>query len=403
MIAMTQPGIAARVDRLTPPIVAEMNRRARVLEATGVSLIRLVRGEPDFDTPQRIRQAATEALARGETHYPPIPGIPELRAAVAEKLARDNDLQVDAGTEVLITTGATMGLYLALLATVNPGDEVLLPDPVYDAYRGIIGLANGSPVAVPAERDGDHFALPVAALAVRITSRSKVVLLNTPSNPTGSVMRREELEAIADQALRHNLTLIVDEVYEKIIFDERPHVSLASLDDEVRARTITVNSFSKPYAMTGWRLGYNVAPQDLVGSMLRICQQSSRGPATFVQWAGVEALRGPQDEVRAMAQEYTRRRTLMAEGLAKIAGARACVPEGTFFVFVDMRAFGLDSMELATYLLNEAHVVTTPGHAYGTRGEGYIRLSFAASAEAIEEGLERVKEALERLPSRPGE
>lgn len=390
-------GIADRVGLLTPPIVAEMNRRARELEASGASLIRLVRGEPDFDTPERIRQAASEALARGETHYPPIPGIPDLRAAVAEKLAQDNDLEVDPGTEVLITTGATMGLYLALMATINPGDEVLLPDPVYDAYQGILRLAQGVPVAVPTERDGNHFVLPVEALAARITPRSKVLLVNTPSNPTGSVMRREELEAIADLALEHSLILVVDEVYEKIVFDGHQHVSLAGLGEEVRARTITVNSFSKPYAMTGWRLGYNVAPQHLVDAMVSIYQQSSRGPATFVQWAGVEALRGSQDELKAMIEAYTRRRSLMVDGLSKIEGAQACVPEGTFFLFVDMRSYGLVSMTLATYFLNEAQVLTTPGHAYGTQGQGYIRLSFAASAEAIEEGLERIKGSLARL------
>lgn len=397
----THGRVSDRVSNLRSPVVAQMLQRARALQDAGASLITLGRGEPDFDTPERICRAAVRALQRGETHYPAIQGIPELRVAVAEKLARENGLCVDPATEVLITTGGTMGLYLALMATVSPGDEVLLPDPIYDAYRGAIGLAGGRPVPVPSERAGDHFAVPVDTLRTHITSHSKALLLNTPWNPTGSVVTKSELESVGDLASEHNLFIIVDEVYENIVFEGHTHVSLAALAEELKSRTITVNSFSKTYAMTGWRLGYNVASEDLVSAMTRVYQQSSRGPVTFVQWAGVEALRGPQSGVQLMAQEYTRRRALLMEGLSDIAGVRTCVPEGTFFALVDIRDFGVSSLELADHLLNEGHLITIPGEAYGSLGEGHIRLSFAVSQDAILEGLARMSEALKRLSRTP--
>lgn len=394
---MTHIALVDRVSDLAPPVVAEMLQRARALEGDGASLVSLVRGEPDFATPSRICRAAIDAIERGKTHYPPNKGLPELCTAVAEKLALENGLAVDPATDVLITTGATMGLYLAMMATVNPGDEVLLPDPIYDAYYSLIRLAGGRPVPVPTERDSHHFAMPIEALESKITPRSRVLLLNTPWNPTGSVMTKAELEAVGEAALRHNLFIIVDEVYEKLIFDGNTHVSFAALGDELKSRSITVQSFSKTYAMTGWRLGYNVAHRDLINDMLRLYQQCSRGPATFVQWAGVEALRGPQDEVQIMAAEYARRRKLMIDGLSKIERAQVFIPEGTFFAFVGTQAFGLNSRELAVYLLNEAHVLTAPGQSYGSRGEGHIRFSFAGSSEMIELGLARISEALERL------
>lgn len=393
---MTESKIADRIRDLTPPVVADMLSRAQILEQKGRPVVSLVRGEPDFITPGRIRQAVAEALDRGKTHYPPSRGIPELCAAVTGKLARENNLRVDAETEVLVTTGATMGLYLALMATINPGDEVLLADPIYDAYYSIIRLAGGRPVPVPTERTGDHFVIPADALESSLTPHSKVVLLNTPWNPTGSVMTRVELETLGDLAIRRDLFLIVDEVYEKLVYDGHTHVSLASLDDELRSRSITVYSFSKSYAMTGWRLGYNVANRDLISAMLRLYQQSSRGPATCIQWAGVEALCGPQDDVQAMVADYADRRNIMIDALSRIEGATVFVPEGTFFVFVGMHPFGQDSQELATYLLNEAGVLTAPGHSYGCQGEGYIRLSFAGSQETIELGVERIRQALER-------
>jgi aspartate aminotransferase len=390
--------IADRVCDLESTVVAGMLKRARELKSSGEPLISLVRGEPDFDTPGNIIHAASRAFERGETRYPPHRGIPELCVAIAEKVARDNGLRVDPHTDVLVTSGATMGSYLAIMSTVNPGDEILLPDPVYDAYRSIIRLAGGRPVPVPTEREGNHYVLPAKALEAKVSPRSKVLLLNTPWNPTGTVMTRAELEELATVALRHNLYMIMDEVYEKIIFDGNAHISLASLAEEVKSRTITVNSFSKTYAMTGWRLGYNVAPAALIDAMARLSRQSSRGPATAIQWAGVEALRGPQDQVQAMASAYARRRVQIVDGLSMIEGVRVLAPEGTFFVFVDTSAFGLDSLTLATHILEKGRVISTPGQGYGSLGQGHLRLSFAASSEDIAMGVERMRIALGDLP-----
>lgn len=394
---MSRTKIADRIDRVPLSGVAEMKRLATEMEERGKQVVYLVQGEPDFDTPSHIIEAAREAMAHGFTHYVPGEGILELREAVAEKLARDNGIQVDPGSEILITTGAALGLFAAMMAVVNPGDEVLLTDPAYGPYEAIVGLVGGQAVFVPLVEEDDQFHLVSEEFEKRISPRTKAVVINTPNNPTGKVMTRAELEGLAEFALRHDLTIIADEVYEKLVYNGHQHLSIAALSPEIKARTILVNSFSKTYAMTGWRLGYNVASPALTSAMTKVVYQSARCATAFVQHAGIAALEGPQKCVQEMLGTYAERRELITELVASIPGVRCPSPEGAFYVFPDVSSFGIDTWDLAKYLLREAKVVVTPGAYYGTQGEGHLRLSFATSTEDIQRGIKAIKQALERI------
>jgi aspartate/methionine/tyrosine aminotransferase len=374
-----------------------MQALARQEEARGRRLAYLVQGEPDLDTPEHIKAAATEALAAGHTHYTPVEGLLELREAIAQKLETDNGVRADPKREVLVTTGGSLGLYLALGALVEPGDEVLLPDPCFASYLAMVRVHQGVPVPVPLVAQDGRFVWDLDALEARIGPRTKALLLNTPDNPTGTVLRKAELEAIAELVIRHDLVLISDEVYERFLFDGRRHVSPASLSPEIHERTVGVWSFSKTYAMTGWRLGYVSGPRDLIKPMSDLSQFSARCAAAFVQHAGLAALRGSQESVERMISEYERRCGLIVDGLARVPGLRARRPEGTFYVFPDVRALGLDSWSFARHLLAEGGVVTTPGVCYGSRGEGHVRLSFSCSTEAIRAGLEGITRAVDAL------
>ncbi len=389
--------IAERVTGIEPPAVAHVLDKARQLEARGAELTYLVRGEPDFDTPAHIRQAAIEALQAGHTHYAPTQGIPQLRQAVANRLWRDFELSIDSDDEVIITTGATMGIYLAIQAIIDPGDEVIIFNPVYDPYPIVVRMAGGVPTQVPTQEQNGHFSVFREVIEGALTERSKAILINNPWNPTGSVMSTDELLSLVDLAETYDLILIADEIYEKITFDGHKHHGLASLSTEARARTITVNSFSKTYAMTGWRLGYNIAPPAITRAMLRIAQQFSRSAATFVQFAGVAALDGPQDAVDLMVNAYARRRELVTHSLSHIDVMTFHPPEGTFFALVDVRPFRKSSQSVADYLLEQANVVTIPGSVYGLAGEGYIRLSFAYQEDTLHRGIEAIVRALGQL------
>jgi aspartate aminotransferase len=389
--------VAERVTETEPPAVARVLDKARQLEAGGAGLTYLVRGEPDFDTPAHIRQAAIEALQAGHTHYAPTQGVPQLRRAVANRLWRDFELSIDSDEEVIITTGATMGIYLAIQAIIDPGDEVIIFNPVYDPYPIVVRMAGGVPIQVPTQEQNGHFSVSREVIEGALTERSKAILVNNPWNPTGSVMSTDELLSLVDLAETYDLILIADEIYEKITFDGHKHHRLASLSTEARARTITVNSFSKTYAMTGWRLGYNIAPPAITRAMLRIAQQFSRSAATFVQFAGIAALDGPQDAVDLMVNAYARRREFVTQSLSHIDVMTFHPPEGTFFALVDVRPFGKSSQSVADYLLEQANVVTIPGGVYGMAGEGYIRLSFAYQEDTLHRGIEAIVRALEQL------
>lgn len=394
---MNRARIASRVGELRPTAVNQVMREVRQLQATGKPLISLMRGQPDTPTAKHIVEAAEQALRDGRTGYPDQQGEPILRQAVAEKLARDNGVTYDPDQEILITDGATCGLYLALAVLLQPGEEVLLPDPIYDAYASPIALWGGQPVPIPSTiRDG-RFGFERGALEAARTPRTRLLLLNTPWNPVGTVLTRPEIEAVMDFAAEHDLFVLSDEIYEALVYDGRRHVSPASLSEDARQRTILINSLSKTYAMTGWRVGYCAAPADVIRAMLLVLQQSSRGPATFVQDAAACALRANQEGVRRMAVEYQQRRDLVVKQLRGIPGIETLVPEGGLFVMADVRRLGRPSDEVRRFLLKEAGVVLIHGAAYGTGGEGTLRVSFAAGGATLDHGLERLRDGLQQL------
>jgi aspartate aminotransferase len=388
------------VARSRPTAINTILEEVRQLEAKGKAVLSLMRGQPDSPTPTPIVEAAYKALRDGRTGYPDNQGEPALRRAVAEKLARDQGLVYDPATEILVTDGATCGIVLALAALIQPDDHVLLPDPIYDAYLAPIALWGGQVVRVPASIRAHRFVFDRAVLEECCTPRAKVLLLNSPWNPVGTVFTRAELQAIVDFADQRNLSIITDEIYEALVYDGRKHVSPASLSSQGRARIVLINSLSKTFAMTGWRIGYCAASRMLIGGMLRVLQQFSRGPATFVQDAAAFALSNPQDWPRSLATEYQGRRDRVVSALKALSAVEVLVPEGGLFVMVDIRKLGLPSDEVRRYLLHEAGVAVVHGSAYGPAGEGTLRVSFAAGGELLERGLERLREGLQRLAAR---
>jgi aspartate/methionine/tyrosine aminotransferase len=365
----------------------------RIAQAQGKSLISLMRGEPDFPTPPHIVEASIRALRAGRTSYPDNRGEKTFREAVAQKLQRDNRLKFDPATEVLATTGATLGVYAALMAMLNEGDEVLLPDPVYDAYQSPVRLAGGKIKPVTSEiRDG-RFVITAEALERAWSPAVKAMVLNTPWNPVGTVLRRDELETITSFCERHDLFLISDEIYEAITYGEATHVSPLEVAPALRDRCVLVNSLSKTYSMTGWRVGYCAGPAPLIQAMFLVLAQSSRGPATFIQDAAAEALSGPQDCVSSMRDEYARRR---AQVIEQLHGIHVIAPEGGFFAMVDVRDSQIPSNEIRKRLMQEHGVVVVHGAAYGSGGEGTLRVSFASGGETLARGLDRLREGLTR-------
>jgi aspartate aminotransferase len=391
-MAILQP--SHRVSRLRPTAVNSVLAEVRALQSQGVNLVSLLRGEPDFPTPPHIVEAAEKALRQGRTGYPDNRGEPALRAAIAAKLERDNRLRYDPDSEILVTTGATFGIYAALAALLNEGGEVLLPEPVYDAYHSPVVLAGGRVRSVACRIKNGRFALDVAALEEAWTPQSSVLLLNTPWNPAGTVFSGAELEAIGDFVCRKNLALVCDEIYEALTYDGIQHISPASLSSELRERTVVINSLSKTYSMTGWRAGYCAAPVEIIHAMFLVLQQSSRGPATFIQDASAAALSGPQECVEQMRTVYAHRREQVCEALGGIEGCCVLVPQGGFFAMVDVSGLGISSLEIRHYLMREHGVVTMHGSAYGPSGEGTLRVSFGAGGKVLSTGLSRLREGL---------
>ncbi len=391
------PPLAGRVRDLRPTAVNRVLAEVRAAQARGVRTVSLMRGEPDLPTPAHIVEAAARSLRDGRTGYPDNRGELAYREAVALKLERDNRLRYDPATEILATSGATFGIHAALMAVLDPGGEVLLPDPIYDAYASPIRLAGGVPVRVPCPLRGPRFELHAEAVAGQITARTRALLLNTPWNPTGTVFGEGELRAIARVVMERNLWLLSDEIYEAFTYGGARHLSPVAAAPELRSRTILINALSKTYSMTGWRVGYCAAPPEVASAMLLVLQQSSRGPATFVQDAATEALRGAQDAVGAMRRDYDARRALVLERLAGMSACHPLPPEGGFFVMASLAPSGCTSDEVRRRLLEEHGVVVIHGAAYGACGEGTLRVSFAAGGEALSEGLARLRAGLEAI------
>jgi aspartate/methionine/tyrosine aminotransferase len=394
---------STRIADLRPTAVNCVLEEVRRSQAGGKATVSLMRGQPDSPTPLHIVEAAERALRAGRTGYADNRGEPALRKAVAGKLQREQGLSCDPEAEILITDGATCGIALALGAVINSGDEVLLPDPIYDAYQSPIALVGGRSMRVSSiVRDG-RFTIDRAALESACTPRTRALLLNNPWNPVGTVFTRMELEKIARFVIERDLVLISDEIYEALVYDGRQHISSATLDG-ARARTIVVNSLSKSYAMTGWRVGYCAAPPELTSAMCLLLQQFSRGPATFVQDAAVCALNSTPDCVQKMRAEYQARRDLVVQLLRGIPGIRPLAPDGGLFVMVDLRELlaneskrKLDSDQVRRFLLEQHGVVVIHGSAYGDAGEGFLRVSFAAGGTTLEQGVGRLRAGLSEL------
>lgn len=363
------------------------------LRARGEDILDLGGGEPDFATADQVVRAATEAIEEGFTHYTASAGLPELRQAIAGKLEKDNGISADPATDVIVTPSAKHGLFAALTTILDPGDELLIPTPSWVSYQAMAHLVGARPVFVPLSRD-DGFRVTREALEREVTDRTKAVLVNTPNNPTGHVLSGPEAAELAAFAVRHELFLVTDEIYEKIRYTGDGHLSLASLP-ECADRTLTVNGFSKGYAMTGWRLGYVAGPTDVMAEMLKVQQHTVGCAGSFVQRGGVAALTGPQDDFDEMAAEFAARMRLIVDGLNALPGITCEPPDGALYVFPDIRGTGItDSLEFSEWLLREAGVAVTPGSAFGPGGEGHVRLSFATSRDVIAEALDRMAGAL---------
>ena len=378
------PVISSRVRHIPESATMKIADIAAKLRSEGQDIISFSLGEPDFETTENIKRAAKTALDRGETHYTQGSGIPELREAVAEKLKNDNNLDVSPA-DVLVTTGAKQAIFEAICTLIDEGDEVLLLDPAWVSYSAIVKFAGGKPVMVPVSEQEGY--VPVD-LQSHMTRNTKLLILNSPCNPTGAVYGKNVIKAAAEAAEDHGVFVLSDEVYEKIIYGAKHH-SIGSL---IPDRTITINGFSKAYAMTGWRLGYATAPAPILQGMLKIQQHSVSNATSFVQRAGVEALRGDQGAVRAMVVEFKKRRDIMIDGLRKI-GIECAPPRGAFYAFAKVSQFG-NSVEVTEKLLRDALVAVTPGSAFGPNGEGYVRLSYATSRQNIEDGIDRIEASL---------
>ncbi len=378
--------LASRMSRLGTETAFEVLARARMLEAEGMDVIHLEIGEPDYDTPENVVRAGVDALSGGFTHYGPSPGLPDVRARIAQEIADTRGISVS-GDNVVVTPGGKPIMFFVLLALAEHGDEVLYPNPGFPIYESMINFAGAEAVPMPLREDRD-FNVDVDQVAEQITPATKLMIINSPNNPCGSVMSRDELRALAELAVERDVLVLADEIYSRFLY-EGEHHSITAFPG-MAERTIILDGFSKTYAMTGWRLGYGVMPLELVEPISRLMTNSVSCTASFTQMAAIEALDGPQDDAYGMVDEFKRRRDLIVNGLNAIPGIRCPMPRGAFYVFPNVEGTGLSSAEFADRLLREAGVACLSGESFGAYGKGYVRFSFANSAENIQKALERI-------------
>jgi aspartate aminotransferase len=380
--------ISARAAQLTPSLTLSIDSKAKAMKAEGIDVCGFGAGEPDFDTPDHIKAAAIAALEAGFTKYTPSAGLPELRQAIAEKLEADNQISYRP-SQIVVSSGAKHSCYNAILATCQAGDEVVIPSPYWVSYPDMVKLAGAEPVIVPTtERNG--WKMRASDFENAMTPRTKMLILNTPGNPTGSVYTREELEAIVEVAAEEDIYILSDEIYEKLVYDEVKHVSVASLSQEAYDLTITVNGFSKAYAMTGWRLGYLAAPEAVAKAVDSIQSHSTSNPTSFAQKGAIAALKGDQQALADMRDEFSMRRNYMYDRITKIPNITAVRPEGAFYILVNISQLGLSSQNFADRLLSKANVAVIPGAAFGD--DRTVRLSYATSIDIIKKGLDRFQD-----------
>lgn len=385
---------ADRMNTLPFSGIRVMMEKANQMQKQGQDVIHMEIGRPDFDTPEVIKQAAYESLRKGNVFYTSNYGTPELRAAIAKKLREENDLSYQA-EEILVTVGVSEGTYAAIAAFLNPGEEILVPDPVWLNYFHVPNFFGGTPVSYTLKEERNYQIDPDQIESL-ITDRTRILVINTPGNPTGAVQTRETLEAVAEIAKKHDLLVISDEIYEKLIYGETKHVSIASLPG-MKERTITLNGFSKCYSMTGWRLGYIAAPKEMISVLVRAHMYAITCAASFAQEAAITALEKAEPDVQAMVAEYQRRRDYAVKAINAIPGLSCREPGGAFYLFVNVKTLDRPDSDIAQYFLEEAKVATVPGSTFGPGGEGYIRISYACAYDRIVEGLDRIRRAVEKL------
>ena len=380
--------LSSTAVQLTPSLTLAIDSKAKAMRAEGIDVCGFGAGEPDFDTPEHIKEAAIKALQEGFTKYTPSAGLPELRTAISEKFSKDNSIDYKPN-QVIVSNGAKQSCFNAILACCEPGDEVIIPAPYWLSYPDMVKLVGAEPVIVQTKAS-NAYKMTAEEFENAMTPRTKMVIINSPGNPTGSVYTREELEALVEVALTEDIFILSDEIYEKLIYDDASHVSVASLSKEAYDLTITVNGFSKAYAMTGWRLGYLGAPESIAKVIDSLQSHSTSGPNSFAQKGAVAALKGSQQCVTDMRDEFNVRREYMYERLAAIPNVSTVKPLGAFYMLADISKFGLSSTNFADRLLSKAEVAVVPGVAFGD--DKTVRLSYATDLETIKTGLDRIEQ-----------
>ncbi len=380
--------ITPNVAALSPSLTLAVTLRAKEMRAKGEQVFGLAGGEPDKDTPENIKKAAIKALEDGATKYTPSVGLPQLRQAISDKLKRDNGLDYDI-SQICVCSGAKPAVYAALRATIGEGDEVIIPSPYWVSYPSMVQLCGGTPVFVETTAE-TGWKITAEQFEAAMTPRTKMIILTTPHNPTGSVYTEEELRAIGEVALEEDILIIADEIYEHLIYDGQKHVSMAALSPELYDLTITVNGFSKGYAMTGWRLGYTAAPKHIAESIKLIQDHTASNATTFCQWGAIEALTGDQSFIADLREEYDFRRQYVYSRLCAMPKVKVVEPKGAFYFFLDMSELGMPSLELCEKLLERYKVAAVPGIAFGN--DNAIRISYCTSLDVLKEGLDRIEE-----------
>ena len=394
--------LAERTKKIKPSPTLAVDSKAKEMKAKGFDVVNFGVGEPDFDTPEHIKEAAIKAIKDGFTKYTPVGGIDELKEAIIEKLEKDNKIKYEK-ENILVSCGAKHSLYNIAQALFSPGDEVIIPAPYWVSYTDQVLLNDATPVILETYEE-DNFMLRPELLKEKITNKTKAIIINSPSNPTGFIYNEKVLQEIAEIALKNNIYIISDEIYEKLIYDGMRHISIASFSEEIKERTIVVNGLSKSHSMTGWRIGYAAGPADIIKAMTNLQSQSTSNPTSIAQKAAVAALKGPQDCVEEMRKEFEKRRNYIVNELNNIPGISCKMPQGAFYVFPNVKQILgkkiesveiKSSMDLSIYLLEKAQVALVPGSAFGA--EGYIRISYATNMENLSKGIERIRNSLEGL------
>ena len=379
---------ASRLQQLTPSLTLAIDSKAKAMLAEGIEVFGFGAGEPDMDTPEHIKAAAIKALQEGRTKYTPSAGIPELRQAISQKLLKDNGLDYKS-SQVIVSNGAKQSCFNAIAAVVNEGDEVIIPAPYWLSYPEMVRIVGGEPVFVPT-REENNWKITPEDFENAMTPRTKMIIINSPGNPTGSIYTREELKALSEVAAEEDIYILSDEIYEKLTYDGAEHVSVASISPEAYDLTITINGFSKAYAMTGWRLGYLAAPEPIARAIDSMQSHMTSNPCSFAQYGALAALTGDQQCVVDMREEFDIRRQYMFERLTQIQGVSAVRPQGAFYVLANISALGLKSQNFADRLLSKSSVAVVPGVAFGD--DRTVRLSYATSLDVIKSGLDRIEE-----------